>query len=249
MPNRSTAKAAQQLSPVAQAILALQASAGNAAVAELFVQREGPAVATKSKFALDTQAQAIVDAAQAKDAPENERAVKLVWAIINTYHSDKKDLIESVVFVADEKGLHTTPKRKDKKSEWRGTIEVGSSFLKQALARDGFSRRVLQVGHEIEHVEQHRQGMVGPEHYHEREFLAFYHEGIAPLKPGTGRIAHATRVDVLDQAIRHYNTFSKELKERYAAQYKDILARRVEEQKHGGNDPTDPPTDLAPDSD
>jgi hypothetical protein len=81
-----------------------------------------------------------------------------------------------------------------------------------------------------------------------REFLAFYHEGIAPAVKGTGRMAHATRVDLLDESVRHYNRFTDELKKKHADDYNDLLEGRKAEQKAAHQEPTEPPTDLAKDS-
>ena len=70
----------------------------------------------------------------------------------------------------------------------QGKLAVGAYFLNH-LNTNSFARRVLQAGHELRHVDQWRQGMVGPQWMHEREFLAFYWEAITVEFPGTGRVA------------------------------------------------------------
>jgi hypothetical protein len=228
------------------ALLALQRQAGNAAVAQLIVQRDGGHTATPVKSTdLDETAQGIVKDAQS-DKPKEERAKAAVWAIITGYYPSKKDLVTDVIWTSSLSGLKTHAIGKGTK--WKANIEVGEYFIDHTTGKTDFARRVLQVGHELEHIEQHNRGLGGKEHYHEREFLAFYHEGIAPLVAGTGKMAHATRVDLLDEAIRHYNAFSDTEKEKYADDYKALLEKRAEEMKASNKDPTDPPKDKAKDA-
>ncbi len=243
------------LASLPQTLLALQRNAGNAAVSALLVQRAGPevlqiqkdgghaAAAPAKSTDLDEHAHEIIKAAQAATPAIDERAVNAVWAIINTYYADRKAMVSTVHYVASEPGLKTTARGKGEKVT--GSIAVGHDFIVNTADRH-FARRVLQVGHELEHIQQHREGKGGEGHRHEREFLAFYHEGIAAAVPHTGRMAHAMRVDLLDEAIRNYNALSDEDKKQHADQYKDLLVRRAREQKAAGQEATEPPTNRAP---
>jgi hypothetical protein len=242
------------LGSVPETVLALQRAAGNAAVSELLGQGAGPqplhiqrddthAPAAPAKTTdLDEQAHAIIKAAQAETPGIDERAVNAVWAIIDTYYADKKSMVKEVRYKASQDGLKTTAYAGPKAT---GLIRVGRDFIVNIIDKH-FARHVLQVGHELEHVQQHRDGKGGEEHRHEREFLAFYHEGIAAAVPHTGRVAHAMRVDMLDEAIKHYNALSDDDKKTYADQYKDLIEHRVKEQKAAGQEATDPPTNPAP---
>jgi hypothetical protein len=231
---------------LARAVLDLQRQAGNAAVTEMIsVQRDGGhALSTPvSTSDLDDRARAIITAAQATTPGIDERAVNAVWAIINTYYSDKKSMVSGVSYSASEPGLLTTSHGTGDKST--GSIAVGHYFVTNT-SDAYFARRVVQVGHELEHIQQHREGKGGEGHRHEREFLAFYHEGLNAALAHTGRISHSTRVDLMDQAIRNYNAMTDEQKRQYADKYRDLLERRTEEQRKSGHATTDAPTEQAP---
>jgi hypothetical protein len=224
----------------------LQHSAGNAAVTEMIsVQRDGGhALATPvSTTDLDDRARAIITAAQATTPGIDERAVNAVWAIINTYYRDKNGLVSGVSYSASEPGLLTTSHGRGDKST--GSIAVGHYFVTNTTDAY-FARRVVQVGHELEHIQQYREGKGGEGHRHEREFLAFYHEGLNAALAHTGRISHATRVDLMDQAIRNYNAMTDEQKRQYADKYRELIERRTQEQGKSGRTATDPPTERAP---
>lgn len=235
----------RNLAALPGAILQLQRSAGNTAVSQLItVQRDGGhALAAPATTELDDQASAIISAAKAESPGIDERAVNAVKAILNTYYPDKKDMVSGVQYVASEPGLLTTSAGRGDRST--GSIAVGHYFVANTTEA-GFARRVLQVGHELEHIQQHREGKGGEAHRHEREFLAFYHEGLNAALPHTGKVSHSTRVELIDQAIRNYNGMSDEQKQQYADKYQELLARRTEEQRKGHNTATDPPTERAP---
>src|SRR4029077_1768721 len=124
---------------------------GNAAVSEMIsVQRDGGhALATPVNTTdLDDRARAIITAAQATTPGIDERAVNAVWAIINTYFSDKKGMVGGVSYSASEPGLLTTSHGRGYKSA--GSIAVGHYFVTN-MTYAYFARRVLQVGHELSH--------------------------------------------------------------------------------------------------
>lgn len=233
------------LAPLARSILDLQRKAGNAAVTGLItMQRDGGhAVAAPSTTELDDQARAIITAAQATTPGIEERAVNAVRAILDTYFADKRGLVSGIHYDASEPGLLTTSHGSGERST--GSIAVGRYFITNTTEAY-FARRVLQVGHELEHVQQHREGKGGEGHRHEREFLAFYHESANPALPHTGRVSHATRVDLMDQAIRNFNAMPDDQKRQYADRYRELLERRNEEQRRSGHAHTEPPTEAAP---
>jgi hypothetical protein len=234
-------------------LLNLQRLAGNAAIVDLLskpgaltLQRDGghgpSAAPAASATDLDERALAIINAAQADQPAAGERAIAVVRQILDTYYADRAATVRGITYDAADTGLTTTSGGRGATST--GSIAVGDYF-RDNTTRAGFARRVLQVGHELEHIQQYRSGLGGGTHRHEREFLAFYHEGTGAAVAHTGRVSHSTRVSLLDEAIRHYNAFSDEDKRRYADQYTDLLAKRTEEQRASGHDTTDPPTEAA----
>ncbi len=226
------------------AVFALQRAAGNAAVAQLLsVQRDGGhAVTAPVATELDDTARAIIRAAVSDSPGIAERAVNVVRSIISTYYADKAALVSGVRYVASEPGLLTTSQGSGAQST--GSIAVGEYFVSHTTDAY-FARRVLQVGHELEHIQQHRDGKGGEGHRHEREFLAFYHEALNPALAHTGRVSHATRVDLMDQAIRNYNAMPEDQQRQYADKYRELLEHRAEEQRKSGHAATDPPTERA----
>jgi hypothetical protein len=217
----------ESLASLPGAILNLQRTAGNAAVSELMIQRDDDHSApapTKSTAAADEHAKAILAAAQADTPGIEERAVNAVTAIIDTYYPDKKSMVKEVKWVADLDGLMTTAQGKGPKVT--GVIKVGEKFITHTTGPN-FARHVLQVGHELEHIQQHRDGMGGKKKEPEREFLAFYHEGTATEVPHTGHMGPEMRIRLLNQAIVNYNLFSDDDKKKYEDQYKDLLEQKA----------------------
>ena len=241
--------AADELASIGRAsstrsMLDLQRTAGNAAVTQLItLQRDGGhAVEAPSATELDAQAHAIITAARAATPGIGDRAVNAVRAILDTYYADKRAMVSGIHYDASEPGLLTTSQGHGASST--GSIAVGQYFITNTTEAF-FARRVLQVGHELEHIQQHREGKGGEGHRHEREFLAFYHEATNPALPHTGKVSHATRVDLMDEAIRHYNAMPDDQKRQYADKHAELLAKRSEEQQKSRRGHTDPPTEAA----
>jgi hypothetical protein len=63
-------------------------------------------------------------------------------------------MLSDAVYNENEPGLSTT--RMVRGNDIKGKITVGKHFIEHI---DGFARRVLQVGHELQHVQQQRDGM------------------------------------------------------------------------------------------
>ena len=203
------------------------------------LQRDVDPPARKSSK-LDAKAKAIVDSAQDATKPAEQRAVQLVRSIIATYFAGDAAMVKDVVWDAkDENGLSTDAV--DGKNA-KGTINVGPGFLRQASAT-GFARRVIQVDHELEHVRQHRAGgMGGPKNSDLREFLAFQREALQEELAGTGRVSHATRVSLIDEALRRYHKLSEDQQKTHAAKKQALLDERTEHDGKAGNPKTTSPS-------
>lgn len=203
-------------------VLSLQRGAGNAAVTRLLARDEAGTTTKPSASTLDAKAQAIVDAAQDASKPLAERAVQAVKRIIATYFSAEDELVKGVDYKKDEPGLNTeVGTAKDAK----GRIDVGDSFVNNTT-KAGFARRVIQVDHELEHIRQHRAGMGGPKTKNLREFLAFHREALAPEFAGTGKVSHATRVDLIDAALKNYFCMSDDQQKEHAGKKDELLKVR-----------------------
>jgi len=194
---------------------------------------------------LDATAKAIIAKAQDTTKDAEVRAVEVVNAIIDAYYPGERAKVDAVVF-DDAKagtGLDTVEAMSaDRdKAKSRGKISVGNYFLNGTTERH-FARRVLQVGHELEHINQWRTGLAGGQNANEREFLAFYHEALDPEKPGTGRMQRATRVSLIDAALGHYYCLDAAKQKEHEAKKKELLDRRPDEVKASGSSQTSPPT-------
>jgi hypothetical protein len=193
------------------------------------------AVVQRAPNALDDTAKKIIEAAKDTSKPIDQRAKDAVNSIVKAYYDPSK--VDSVVYVESEVGLSTTPVGTG--AATKGVITVGKDFVDHI---DSFARRVLQVGHELEHVNQHIDGKGGEGKKNEREFLAFYWEATQPEKAGTGRMPHATRVDLIDEALRNYYCMPDDVQKANATKKDELLTLRSSESKKGGNAQTDPPT-------
>src|SRR5207247_1955655 len=122
-----------------------------------------------------------------------------------------------------------------------GTITVGRYFVENTTGA-GIARRVLQVGHELQHIDQQRSGKGGPTNRHLREFLAFHWEATAPEAAGTGRVSHATRVALIDAALGNYNCLDATEKTQHQTKQQELLTLRTTEQAASGQPATPAPT-------
>jgi hypothetical protein len=182
----------------------------------------------------DKTATDIIDAAQDTSKPIADRAVAVVKAIIDAYYAADKAKVKNVVFDATLPAgfpILVTESTQDATTKaWAGTIHVSQKFVEDTT-KSSFARRVLQVGHEIEHVDQHTKGMGGAGKEDEREFLAFYHEALAPEKSATGRVAHSMRVDLMDTALGYYYCLGTAEQAAHTTEKDDLLVKRADEIK------------------
>jgi hypothetical protein len=191
----------------------------------------------------DKTAQDIIDAAKdTKATPDSgQRATNAVWSIIKAYYPTEVAKVSAVVYEEKDPGLTTSPVGTG--ATLTGKITVGKYFVDHI---DSLARRVLQVGHELQHIDQQRGGMGGPAKQNEREFLAFAWEALEEPKAGTGRLSYAMRRDMIDCALGHYYCLEAELQKSYEEKKKKLLAKRDEVNGKGGNPATEPPTTCKP---
>jgi hypothetical protein len=189
--------------------------------------------------AVDANAQAIIDAAANASVPMATRAPDVVRRILNQYFPADASKVSSILYNQGTIGLSTTYTGTG--ATLTGIVTVGDQFV-NATDRGHIARRVAQLGHEIDHIGQQRSGMGGANRSDEREFLAFYHEALFVEKPGTGSIAHATRVTLIDTALGYYYCLEAALQTQYATNKQDLLTSRATHSGLGGNAPTPAPT-------
>jgi hypothetical protein len=237
--DRSSSNDAAEASAAHAAALA---QAGNADRARAIASQSGvqPGVLQRqeAKKTLDATATKIIADAQDDKTKPEERAVAAVRSIIREYHAGDAGLVANVVYDDAKAGTGLMTETKfapsGKTEEVTGTIYVGSSFLGQ-VDKKGFARRVLQVGHELEHIKQWRSGLTGPKNKPEREFLAFYHEALAAEKAGTGRVQHSTRVRLIDAALGNYYCLASDKQKANESKKTELIERRATEVSASGN--------------
>jgi hypothetical protein len=189
---------------------------------------------------VDADAQRIIDLAADTGRPIDARALAVVRAIIDRYYAADAARISGITYREGEPGLNVA--YSGQAAATTGALTVGRYFVEHVVQRD-FAHRVAQVGHEIEHVGQVRGGMVGPSRSDEREFLAFYHEGLFTEPAGTGRMQHSTRVQVIDAALGYYCCFDAALQQTHKTKHDELVTRRTSEVRASGhNDLGDAPT-------
>jgi hypothetical protein len=188
---------------------------------------------------LDARARAIIAAASDPATGIYGRAVATVWSILRTYYPAETGKVSWVIYSENQPGLLTT--RLGAGASARGGITVGRYFLEHTT-EPFFARRVLQVGHELRHIDQYRAGMIGHDRQPEREFLAHCWAIFAGERPGTGRMNHSTRVSIIDAALGNLNCLSRALRARYAKEEEMLRAIRTREQAASGRPATLPPT-------
>jgi hypothetical protein len=188
--------------------------------------------------ALDENAKKIIASAKDTSKGIDQRAIDAVNSIVKTYYDPA--LVEKVFYDEKDPGLTTSPIGKG--NDIKGQIAVGKYFIENI---DSFARRVLQVGHELQHVQQQRSGMGGPAKKNEREFLAFHWEATQPEKAATGKMPHATRISLIDEALRNYFAMPDADQKTHADKKDELLKLREVEEKASGKGHTEPPKDTS----
>src|SRR5262249_32906407 len=149
----------------------------------------------------------------------DQRAIDAVNSIVQTYYDPA--LVEKVVYDEKDPGLSTSPIGTGK--DIKGRIFVGKYFIENIGT---CARRVLQVGHELQHIQQQRSGLGGPAKKNEREFLGFHWEATQPEKEGTGSMSHASRVALIDEALRNYYCMADADQKTHADKKEELLKLR-----------------------
>ncbi|BFU92794.1 MAG: hypothetical protein NTAFB01_39810 [Nitrospira sp.] len=197
------------------------------------LQRQG------KKNLLDAKAKAIIEKAKDASVDIDKRAVQLVNDIIAQYYPDEASKIDTVVFDDKRAGSGLETQSVGSGATTKGNIAVGTYF---ATHVDSFARRVLQVGHELDHINQYRGGLAGGQNKNKREFQAFYNEALADEKPGTGRMSYSTRLALIDGALGYFYCLSADEQTDSESKKAALLKRREEVNGKAGNEPKDPPT-------
>jgi hypothetical protein len=178
----------------------------------------------------DQDAIAIINYARSQQATPQTGAVEVVKKMLNKYYPGDVAKVKDVAFDNQKAvgGLSTESIFDQTQQLYMGKLWVGQDFFDAIVdSKLGkFAHRVLQLGHEIEHIDQHRAGKVGPGKKDEREFLAFAHEGLAVEKPGTGTLWRPRRVAIIDQAIGYYFCLGANEQKSYQANEQQLEARR-----------------------
>lgn len=216
-----------------------RAAGSGAARVSSFV-RAGTVQRQEKENPLDEKAKAII--AKAKDKrPIEERGVSLVNDILTTYYAAEKAKVDAVEFNDAEAGNGLKTQSVGSGAGATGKIFVGTEFTKNV---DAFARRVLQVGHELIHIDQYRGGkLAGKGNKDKREFLAHQQQALAAEIAGTGKVSYATRLNMIDGALGYYYCLSDaDQKEKEFADKKDqLLKRRAQVDGKAGNDPVPEP--------
>ncbi len=192
----------------------------------------------EKKNPLDERAKAIIAKAKDTKMDANKRAVQLVKDIIAEYYPSDTVKVDSVVFDDARAGTGLDTQSVGSGAATKGKISVGNYFLNNV---DSFARRVLQVSHELQHIDQYRGGLAGGQNKDKREFLAFHDEALAAEKPGTGRMSYATRLALIDAALGYFYCLSDENQKSFDSKKEALLKRRDEVNGKGGNATIDPP--------
>jgi hypothetical protein len=177
---------------------------------------------------IDAKAQAIITLAADTTIPMADRAMRVVNDIICAYMPSQASKVRKLSYFAGEGGLHTQGTGNTSTSQ--GDICVGDSFVNQTTTA-GIARRILQVAHELQHIDQYRTG-IGPTglgggtRSDQREFLAFTTEALADDFIGTGRMNAGTRLRLIDAAIGYYYCLSAALQTQYSTEFSNLTTRR-----------------------
>jgi hypothetical protein len=191
---------------------------------------------------IDARAQNIIDRAADTTVPIATRATRAVSDIVCAYYPQDSGKVRNITYVSAEAGLHTQSVGSGATTQ--GDIDVGDYFVNN-ISQTSIARRVLQTGHELDHIGQYRTGLAGGQHQDEREFLAFYHNAVADEFAGTRRMADSMRKTIIDQALGYYYCLDQTLQQTHLTKQQELLTKRQTVNGTRGNAPTNPPTACA----
>ncbi len=181
-----------------------------------------PRVAQGQANPRDARANAIIAIATGNGSMQ-QKATDILTQIICQYYPSDAALVDRVGYHAGLTGLDTTSVGTG--TTTTGLIRAGDYFINNTT-NAGFARRVLQVGHELEHIRQYRSGLAGANNQDQREFLAFAEEALANEFEGTGRMSNSTRVSLIDGAIGYYFCLSSTLQATHQSRLQQLQQRR-----------------------
>jgi hypothetical protein len=173
--------------------------------------------------ALDLTARSIIAAASDASVAIETRATRNVQAILNTYYPTEVGKVSQLKWNESLPGLMT--ERVGTGAAATGIINVGRYFTDQTREAH-FARRVLQIGHELRHIDQYQANMIGPAKKNEREFLAHYWTAMTPPKPGTGCVSNGTLLAIIDCSLANRNCMTATDRARYLQHERTLLDRR-----------------------
>ena len=197
------------------------------------VHPSGQIIMRLARHAMD-----IISVAQDSSRAIDVRAVEVVRRIIDQYYPGDSAKVRAVAYNQPVSGLEVDASSflpRSGGASATANILVGEYFVEHTDTRH-FARRVQQVRHELDHIDQVRAGMGDPSRpsdfsarLDEREFLAHYRGAIHFTPPaGTGRIPHGTIVAIIDAAIGHYYCMNGAKQTQYQTELRQLLARRPE---------------------
>jgi hypothetical protein len=182
-----------------------------------------PPAATCSP-ALDATATSLVNAAQNTATPIATRATQAVGGILRAYYPGEVAKVSGIAWSDAVNGLITT--RVGTGAQATGQITVGRQFV-NGMTAQFFARRVLQVGHELRHIDQYRAGLIGAANRMQREFMAHCWVALQRERAGTGCMPRATRLAIIDCALAYYNCMPAAVQSRFAAHQRNLLRVRA----------------------
>lgn len=186
-------------------------------------QKDAPKLQDSSKKELSDDAKKIIKDAKDTSKPIEDRAKNAVKDIIKKYYPDAK--IKDVVYKEQTKGLQAERGNKD------GKITVGKDFVDNI---DKLNNRITQVGHELTHVQQYKDGMNNKGQEHEREFKAHEWSAHAPNREGGPSMSHTDRANHAQEALREYGNMPKEDQKKHEKDADALRKFEAAERKAGG---------------
>jgi hypothetical protein len=179
--------------------------------------------------ALDAKAQAIITLAADTTIPIADRAIRVVNDIICSYMPSEASKVRKINYSSAEHGLNTQSVGSGASTQ--GDICVGDYFVNN-ITTTHIARRILQVAHELQHIDQYRTGtgptgLAGGTRSDQREFLAFTTEALADEFIGTRRMPNATRLTLIDTAIGYYYCLTPALQTQYSTELANLTTRRA----------------------
>ncbi len=161
---------------------------------------------------LDKTALSIIAIAANEKLSNEYRAQKIVRKIIKNYFPHKKKMVKDIIYEPNIAGLKTY--RVGEGTLAKGIIAAGDTFITNTN-EDFFARQVLRVEHELLHIEQYRENMIGKEKQDEREFLAHYATAMGVEYKGTGRLPLTVRYAIVNAAVGYWYCLPIEKRREY----------------------------------